>query len=133
MGVLGGAIGGFAGGEIGGAVSDLVHGPCRGRKKCQRKKRQSRDLARGLGSAVGGVAGGLFEPFKNGGPVKGKRGAPKKALLHGGEYVLPAGVKPTMAQRKAVAQRKRKGKKPVRKQPVISRPIPPGGRRKKKN
>ena len=84
-------------------------------------------MAKGLGSAAGGVAGTVFEPFKHGGPVKGKRGAPRKAIVHGGEYVLPVGVKPTAAQRKAAAHRKRKDKQ----QPKITRPIPL--RRKKKN
>ena len=98
MGVLGGALGGFLGGELAGAVSDAVHGSCRGLKgkkhhKCRKNKQKSRDLSKGVGSAAGGVAGTVFEPFKNGGPVKGKRGAPRKAIVHGGEYVLPVGVK----------------------------------------
>ena len=83
-------------------------------------------MSKGVGSAVGGVAGGVFEPFKNGGAVKGKRGAPKKAIVHGGEYVLPVGVKPTATQRKAVAARKKKAKE----KPSIQRP--PGKRRPKK-
>ena len=115
MGVLGGALGGFLGGELAGAVSDAVHGSCRGLKgkahhKCRKNKQKSRDLSKGMGSAIGGAAGTLFEPFKNGGPVKGKRGAPRKAIVHGGEYVLPVGVKPTATQRKAVAARKKKAK-----------------------
>jgi len=79
-----------------------------------------------MGSAIGGAAGTVFEPFKNGGLVKGKRGAPKKAIVHGGEYVLPVGVKPTATQRKAVAARKKKAKE----KPSIHRP--PGKRRPKK-
>lgn len=79
-----------------------------------------------LGQGLGGLAGGLFGkkgqdigagiggelgslvPFKKGGAV-GKRNV--KALLHAGEYVLPAGVKPTKAQKKAVADKKKKGRK----------------------
>ena len=115
MGILGAAVGGFLGGEYAGAVSDAVHGSCRGLKgkkhhKCRKNKQKSRDLSKGVGSAAGGVAGTVFEPFKNGGPVKGKRGAPRKAIVHGGEYVLPVGVKPTATQRKAVAARKKKAK-----------------------
>ena len=131
MGVLGGALGGFLGGELAGAVSDAVHGSCRGLKgkkhhKCRKNKQKSRDLSKGMGSAIGGAAGTVFEPFKNGGPVKGKRGAPRKAIVHGGEYVLPVGVKPTATQRKAVAARKKKAKAG----PKITRP--PQRRPKKK-
>ena len=72
------------------------------------------------------MAGTVFEPFKNGGPVKGKRGAPRKAIVHGGEYVLPVGVKPTATQRKAVAARKKKAKPGAK----INRP--PQRRTKKK-
>jgi len=64
-----------------------------------------------IGEVVGEVAGG-FLPFEKGGLVKGKKGKPIKALVHGGEYVLPVGVKPTKAQKKAVADGKKKHKKP---------------------
>ena len=132
MGILGAAVGGFLGGEYAGAVSDAVHGSCRGLKgkkhhKCRKNKQKSRDLSKGVGSAVGGVAGGVFEPFKNGGPVKGRKGAPRKAIVHGGEYVLPVGVKPTATQRKAVAARNKKAKPG----PKITRP--PQRRPRRKN
>ena len=81
-------------------------------------------LGQGLGGLAGGLIGGKkgqeigagiggelssFVPFKKGGAV-GKRNV--KALLHAGEYVLPAGVKPTKAQKKAVADgKKKKGRK----------------------
>ena len=131
MGILGGAIGGFLGGEYAGAVSDAAHGSCRGLKgkahhKCRKNKQKSRDMSKGMGSAIGGAAGTLFEPFKNGGPVKGRKGAPRKAIVHGGEYVLPVGVKPTATQRKAVAARKKKAKPGAK----INRP--PQRRTKKK-
>jgi hypothetical protein len=74
-GILGGAGGSFFGGPTGGAVGSL------------------------LGSELG-----KFLPFKKGGKVLGKKGKPVKAILHGGEYVLPAGVKPTKAQKMAVAK-----------------------------
>ncbi len=41
--------------------------------------------------------------FKNGGKVKGARGRRKIIQAHVGEYVLPVGVKPTKAQKTAVA------------------------------
>ena len=44
--------------------------------------------------------------FKKGGKVPGKKGKAKMAIVHGGEYVLPVGVKPTVGQKKAVAKRK---------------------------
>ncbi len=49
--------------------------------------------------------------FRTGGRVAGKNGKAKIAQLHAGEYVLPIGVKPTVAQKKAVAKRKAKTKK----------------------
>lgn len=49
--------------------------------------------------------------FKTGGRVPGKRGRAKLARVHGGEYVLPANVKPTKAQMKAVAKNKAKARK----------------------
>jgi hypothetical protein len=44
--------------------------------------------------------------FKSGGRVKGKKGKAMRAIVHGGEYVLPVGVKPTASQKKAVAKNK---------------------------
>ena len=55
-----------------------------------------------LGAALGSLA-----PFKKGGRVP-RTG---KALIHKGEYILPVGVAPTKAQKKAVAKGKAKGKK----------------------
>lgn len=59
------------------------------------------------GQQIGGILGN-FLPFKTGGRVPGKRGKPVKALVHGGEYVLPASVPPTAEQKKAVAKLHRK-------------------------
>lgn len=53
---------------------------------------------------------GLLPQLKTGGAVKGKKGRPVKAILHGGEYVLPANAKPTKAQKAIVASNKRKAK-----------------------
>lgn len=48
--------------------------------------------------------------LKTGGAVKGGRNKKVPAVLHGGEYVLPYGVKPTKAQKNAVAKNKREQK-----------------------
>ena len=58
----------------------------------------------------GGRVGGLL-PFKTGGAVQ----KDTKALLHGGEYVLPKGVKPTVAQKKAVRAIKKADKQSKKK------------------
>lgn len=79
-------------GEIGGGLVGSLVGGSKGKA---------------VGSNIGGELGSLV-PFKHGGAV-GKRNV--KALLHAGEYVLPAGVKPTKAQKKAVADKKKKGRK----------------------
>ena len=84
MGLFGNILGKFAGGALGGLI---------GGKK-------GRELGQELGSA-----GGSLLPFKKGGYVK----KTTPALLHGGEFVLPKGVKPTKAQKAAVAKGK-KGK-----------------------
>jgi hypothetical protein len=57
-----------------------------------------------LGASVGGLLGGelgRMTGFKKGGRVK-RTG---KALVHKGEFVLPVGVAPTKAQKKAVKKR----------------------------
>ena len=51
------------------------------------------------------------QSLRTGGRVSGKRGARVPAILHGQEYVLPASVKPTKAQRSAVAKLKAKERK----------------------
>jgi hypothetical protein len=68
-----------------------------------------RDAGAHLGQAAGDGLGRMLG-FKKGGKVPGKRGAPKLAVVHGGEYILPLGVKPTLAQKKKVSKGK-KGKK----------------------
>ena len=49
--------------------------------------------------------------FKYGGTIKGARGRPKIIQAHVGEYVLPVGVKPTKAQKSAVAKKHAKARK----------------------
>lgn len=58
------------------------------------------------GGEVGGALGSLA-PFKKGGRVK--RTGP--ALLHKNEWVLPANVPPTKAQKAKIAKGKAKGRK----------------------
>ena len=49
--------------------------------------------------------------FETGGLIRAPKGRPVPILAHGQEYVLPVGVKPTKAQKRAVAQNKKKAKK----------------------
>lgn len=60
-----------------------------------------------LGKIVGTAGGMAFPYFKNGGKVN--RTGP--AVVHKGEYVLPASVNPTKAQKSAVAKLHKKSKK----------------------
>ena len=86
---------GFFGSLIGGEIGKLVGG-----------KKHS-----GLGSTLGTIAGD-FLPFETGGAVKVAKGKKtQKALLHKGEYVLPANAKPTKAQKAIVAKNKKDKKK----------------------
>ena len=65
------------------------------------------DRGRDVGGTVGGALGGLL-PFKKGGRITGPKGKPRVILAHGGEYVLPVGVKPTKKQITEVAKRHKK-------------------------
>jgi hypothetical protein len=77
------------------------------------------EAGKATGKVVGGAVGaGIVEyaplaltAFKTGGLIRAPKGRPVPILAHGQEYVLPVGVKPTKAQKKAVAQNKRKAKK----------------------
>lgn len=95
MAILGKAIGGEAGGALGGLIGRKLGG------------RGGASAGANIGRVAGGLAGTLL-PFKKGGMVGGKKGKPVPALLHGGEYVLPVGVKPTKAQKAKVAKGKAK-------------------------
>ena len=86
---------GFFGSLLGGEIGKLIGG-----------KKHS-----GLGASLGSLAGD-FLPFETGGRVEVKKGRKtQKALLHKGEYVLPANAKPTKAQKAIVAKNKRDAKK----------------------
>jgi hypothetical protein len=89
---------GLAGNLIGGGLGHIAGNYFGGSKGAE------------AGQQIGSVLGG-FLPFKKGGKVPGAKGKPVKAILHGGEFVLPSNVKPTMAQKKAVAKLHKKGKK----------------------
>lgn len=87
MGVLAGGLGNLIGGSIG--------------------EKYGGSSGKALGSAIGTFAGGLVPWFKNGGKVN-KTGP---AVIHKGEYVLPANAKPTKAQKAIVAKNKAKARK----------------------
>lgn len=88
MGKLGRKLGAAAGKAIGGwAGKELGQHTGMGQKEGQR-----------VGEDIGGDILDFLIPFKKGGKVKKKM----PALLHKGEFVLPARVKPTKAQIKAV-------------------------------
>lgn len=84
------------------------------------KKLGASDVVSDVIGGIGGALGGFFSPVATGGGVK----KDTKVILHAGEYVLPRGVKPTMAQRKAVAKNKAVGfrKQPARKVPAKRKP-----------
>ena len=92
MGGLGAVIGSEAGGGLGRLIGKKIGG------------RRGGDAGANIGRAAGGLAGGLFPMFKKGGKVN-KTGL---AILHKNEYVLPAGIKPTKAQKAKVAKKKAK-------------------------
>lgn len=86
-----GYYGGLLGGAIGGAGGYFLGGEKGGK----------------AGSTAGKALGSLLK-FKKGGRIPGaKKGQPKVIVAHVGEYVLPVGVKPTKAQKGAVAKLKR--------------------------
>lgn len=91
MGGLGAIFGRGAGKVLGSGLGKLIGG------------KAGKKLGSALGAEAGTLAGATLTPYKLGGKVP-KTGP---ALLHKNEFVLPAGVKPTAAQKKAVAKGKR--------------------------
>ena len=91
MGLIGHALGSIGGSIVGGLI-----GGKKGKK---------------IGKEIGGDIGLAYPAFKKGGKVK-KTGL---ALVHKDEFVLPKGVKPTKAQKDAVAKKHRGagGKRPI--------------------
>jgi hypothetical protein len=55
-------------------------------------------------------APGSLPKFKKGGLVRGPKGKPRLAIVHGGEYILPQNAKPTKAQKAIVAKNKKSKK-----------------------
>ena len=96
-------VGKTAGQELAGGLVHMMGGG-------KRAESAARNIGGTLGE-VGAPLAGAALGFKNGGRVPGKKGKAIKATIHGGEFVLPVGVKPTKAQMKAVATLKLKDKK----------------------
>lgn len=97
MGIIGRGLGRMLGRGIGHLAGDVL-GKTTG---------VGADRGGALGEEIGGNVLSKLIPFKKGGKVK-KTGP---ILAHKGEYVLPAGVKPTRAQLKAVAKKKKMRKR----------------------
>jgi uncharacterized protein YcfJ len=87
MGVIGSDIGATLGGALGSRFGGSAGGE--------------------IGRVLGKVGGSFIPWFKKGGKVN-KTGL---AMVHKNEYVLPSSVKPTKAQKAAVAKLKKRGKK----------------------
>jgi hypothetical protein len=94
MGVFGGILGAGVGRIAGGMGGQYFGGD------------QGQEVGQNVGGTVGGALGTLL-PFRTGGRIPGPKGRPRPILAHCGEYVLPVGVKPTKAQIKMVANKKR--------------------------
>ena len=94
MGLIGSQLGGIAGQGIGSSIGKKLGG------------KTGAKIGGDLGRVAGAGLGAAFPYFKDGGPVK-QTGL---AMVHSGEYVLPKGVKPTAAQKAAVAKRKKGAK-----------------------
>lgn len=84
MGMIGASLGGLAGQAIG--------------------QKYGGSSGAAAGKMIGTGLGTIFPYFKKGGRVKKTGGA----IVHKGEYVLPVGVKPTKAQKAAVAKKHKK-------------------------
>ena len=92
MGAIGAAVGSEGGSALGGIIGKRLGG------------RGGAAAGRNIGRVAGGLAGGAFPLFKKGGKVN-KTGL---AYVHKNEFVLPASVKPTKAQKAKVAKLKMK-------------------------
>ena len=98
-------VGRSMGQELGGGVGRVFGG--------KRGESAGRNIGGSLG-AVGAPLAAATLAFRTGGRVndpRKKKGAPVKIVAHNGEFILPIGVKPTVAQKKAVAKRKADEKK----------------------
>ena len=99
-----GLFGGIIGSELG-RVGGRTLGEALGRKIAGKNGAEAgRNIGEKAGQAGGAMLGALA-PFAHGGQVPASKGTAYPALLHGQEYVLPYGVKPTKTQIKAVKKK----------------------------
>ena len=96
MGFIGEKLGSFLGSKLGGLAGGALGG----------FTGTGADEGSRIGGTLGGNLLGKLIPFKKGGRVK--RTGP--ILAHKGEFVLPAGVKPTKQQMSKVMKKKRSKK-----------------------
>lgn len=94
MGLIGRTIGNFLGSKLGGLAGGALGGITG----------TGADEGGRIGGTIGGNLLSKLIPFKKGGRVK-KTGP---ILAHKGEYVLPAGVKPTKMQMSRVMKKRSK-------------------------
>ena len=99
-----GLFGGIIGSEIG-RVGGRTLGEALGRKIAGKNGAEAgRNIGEKAGQA-GGAMLGTLAPFAHGGQVPASKGMAYPALLHGQEYVLPYGIKPTKKQIQAVKKK----------------------------
>ena len=99
-----GLFGGIIGSELG-RVGGRTLGEALGRKIAGKNGAEAgRNIGEKAGQA-GGAMLGTLAPFAHGGQVPVSKGMGYPALLHGQEYVLPYGIKPTKMQIKAVKKK----------------------------
>ena len=99
-----GVFGAIIGSEIG-RVGGRVIGETLGRKIAGKN---GAEAGRNIGEKAGQLGGGMLgtlAPFAHGGQVPASKGMGYPALLHGQEYVLPYGIKPTKKQIQAVKKK----------------------------
>ena len=89
MGLFGAQLGGLVGGQLGGMAG---------------AKLGNQQAGQQAGQMIGTAGGAAIPYFAKGGRIQ-KTGL---AYVHKGEYVLPKGVKPTIAQKAKVAKGKKR-------------------------
>ena len=106
MGVFGAGSGGSLGGRLGNEAGSALGRKIGGKKGGKLAGKILGGTLGAVGRIGGTMAGAMIPGFKNGGKVK-ETGL---AYLHKNEHVLPAGVKLTQAQKKVIADKKKKNK-----------------------
>lgn len=99
-------VGKAVGQELGSSVGKLFGG--------KRGEQAGRNIGGAIGEAGAPLAATALA-FKTGGKVPGKKGKAVKAIVHGGEFILSASIKPTKAQIKATKALKAKEAKEAKK------------------